>query len=162
MKQPQAIGNLVSRGMNDLLHARTGMTGDLISQWRTIAGDELADHCAPIKLKWARRASHAVGDAAEKPATLIVSASGVWALKVQHSTGEIIARVNAYFGYAAISRIAIEQRGPAKNKQIPIAKQRTSPRPSARVTDQVSDIRDPELRETLARLGAAIEQCRKR
>ena len=45
-----------------------------------------------------------------EPATLVIACEGFAALHVQHETGEIIGRVNAFLGFNAIGRIRIVQK----------------------------------------------------
>ena len=103
----------------------------------------------------------------QEPAALVVSASGIWALRLQHSTTEVIDRINAYFGYRAIGRIVIEQR----MVRAPGADKRTKARAgSAKLSDAetqdveslVSSVDDPALRETLRKLGLARKRDKKR
>ena len=45
-----------------------------------------------------------------EPAVLVIACEGVAALHLQHETGEIISRINAFFGFNAIGRIRIVQK----------------------------------------------------
>ena len=45
-----------------------------------------------------------------EPAVLVVACEGAAALHLQHETGEIISRVNAFLGFSAIGRIRIVQK----------------------------------------------------
>ncbi|MCB1418612.1 MAG: DUF721 domain-containing protein, partial [Notoacmeibacter sp.] len=70
----------------------------------------------PERIVWPRRASD---DDPFEPATLVVACEGFAALALQHETNEVIARVNAFLGFAAIGRVKIVQkpvRAPEKPK----------------------------------------------
>jgi hypothetical protein len=83
-------------------------------------------------------------------------ASG-WALEVQHREPQLVERINAFFGYRAIAKLALVQAPPAPSG--PPAP--PAPRPLAADEHQaldrrLEDIEDPALREALRRLGAAV------
>jgi hypothetical protein len=85
------------------------------------------------------------------------------ALHLQHETGEIINRVNAFLGFNAIGRIRIVQKPVLRDK----ARPKPVPRPltsveKAKLSDTVGKIEDEGLRASLERLGATILGQRKR
>jgi hypothetical protein len=78
------------------------------------------------------------------------------ALHLQHQSGEVIARVNAFLGFAAVARLKIVQKPVAV-----AAKKRSMPRKldgaeTARLDRMVDAIEDDGLREALARLGRSV------
>jgi hypothetical protein len=92
-----------------------------------------------------------------EPAVLVVACEGAAALYLQHETTEIIGRVNAFLGFAAVGRIRIVQK--------PLTAMAAKPRPSqrplsadekARLAGTVEKIEDDGLRASLERLGATI------
>jgi S-adenosylmethionine decarboxylase len=92
-----------------------------------------------------------------QPATLVIACEGAAAMRIQHETGAIVERVNAYLGFAAIGRIRIVQK--------PVAARQTPARPAARALDEeetgridrlVAGIEDEDLRASLASLGRAV------
>lgn len=162
MKDPVNIGDLVAKAVDPVLKRRAGMSAGLTAGWSGIVGEELAAHSQPLKIKWPKRAREA--DDAFEPATLVIAASGMWALRIQHQTGEIIGRVNAFFGYHAIARIAIEQKSFADAAKKPA--QNAPPKLSAdavkRLEEMTSDIDDEDLRRSVKALGARIIAERKK
>jgi hypothetical protein len=79
------------------------------------------------------------------------------ALDVQHNAAQIIERINAYFGYAAIKELRIVQ-GPLREGSEP---PRAAPRPpTLPLTHDVAHVADPALRDALARLGAGVRASR--
>lgn len=117
--------------------------------WPQIAGWEMAAQSLPEKLLGVARGK-------EGPASLRIRCSGVAALELQHRQSELIERINAFFGYRAIDRIALTQ-GPLP--------ERASPRPPAPPLDprtratmqrEAEQVNDPELRAALKRLADAI------
>jgi hypothetical protein len=138
-------------------------TATLITDWAAIAGAELAACSVPERLKWPHRpgrteedaAPHARGDAkARQGATLVLRVDGARALDVQYKTGQIIERINAYFGYAAVAQLRIVQAPvSAMARAVPPA----ASKPAAALTQEVAHVADPGLRDALARLGANIQ-----
>jgi len=117
--------------------------------WPEIAGRELAGQSLPEKLVGVARGK-------EGPSGLRIRCSGVAALELQHRQSELIDRINAFFGYRAIDRIALSQ-GPLPERRAPRA-----PAPpldsKTRSTMQrdAEQVNDPELRAALKRLADAI------
>jgi hypothetical protein len=130
----------------------------LITEWPAIVGGELARSTAPERVKW-RRGVETVdeegGDAqrsSRSGATLVLRVDGAQALKVQYEARQIIERINAYFGYAAIAELRLIQAPAAA-----AARHDTPAKvPAAPLTREVSAIAHPGLRDALARLGGEI------
>jgi hypothetical protein len=134
----------------------------LVTDWATIAGRELAAYTAPERLKWPRAVERSDDDAGEagkgRPgATLVLRVDGGRSLDVQHNARQIIERINAYFGYAAVAELRIVQAPVGAEDRFA----RPAPRASARpLTAEVAHIADPGLRDALARLGAEVKAGR--
>ena len=135
----------------------------LITDWPTIVGRELAAVTAPERLKWPRPVEYAEdGTAANanakgRPgATLVLRADGSQALAVQYGARQIIERINAYFGYAAVAELRIIQ---APVGEAPVVR-RPARRPAEPLTHEVAGVADAGLRDALARLGAGVRAGR--
>ena len=87
-----------------VLRKRAGVSIGLVQSWDEIAGAKLARSSRPEKIVWPRRLHE---EDPFEPATLVIACEGAAALHLQHETGEIIGRVNAFLGFAAIGRIKI-------------------------------------------------------
>jgi hypothetical protein len=134
-------------------------TATLLTDWATIVGRDLAVCTAPERLKWPRAVERSDEDAGNgRPgATLVLRVDGGRSLDVQHNARQVIERINAYFGYAAIAELRIVQAPIGVDGQPP----RPAPRASARpLTTEVAHIADPGLRDALARLGAEVKAGR--
>lgn len=147
------VSDLAAHVIDPVLRKRAGITIGLVQSWDEIAGERLARSTRPEKIAWPRRLSD---DDPFEPATLVIACEGAAALRLQHETGEIIARVNAFLGFAAIGRIRIVQKPVA-----PAPKPRPRMRPlsgqeTARLDTLVAGIEDDALREALARLGRSV------
>lgn len=158
------LGALVSKAVAPLVQKRAGLNTDLLAQWSNFAGDEMGRNTQPLRVKWQRRTID-LDEASDghEPGTLVVAASGMWALKLQHQTAETISRINQYFGYKAIGRIVIEQ------KPIAVSARKTRPpamplppKQAEAIDRAVAGIEDEALQETLRKLGRSIKADQKR
>jgi hypothetical protein len=97
-----------------------------------------------------------------EPAVLVIACEGSAALHLQHETGEIIGRVNAFLGFSAVGRIRIVQKPVAPPSSVPRPIPRVlSQEEKARLASTVGEIEDDGLRASLERLGATIVGTRK-
>jgi hypothetical protein len=129
----------------------------LITDWPVVVGRELAAVTAPERLKWPRPVEYAEdGTDAPAGATLVLRVDGSQALAVQYGARQIIERINAYFGYAAVAELRIVQ---APVGEAPAAR-RPARRTAEPLTHEVAGVADAGLREALARLGAGVRAAR--
>ncbi|MEL7465033.1 MAG: DUF721 domain-containing protein [Pseudomonadota bacterium] len=74
----------------------------LLTEWRAVVGEALARVCRPVKVSYSRKGP-GLG------ATLIVTAEGARAPEVDMQKERILEKVNAFYGYRAVSRLSIDQ-----------------------------------------------------
>lgn len=122
----------------------------ILTEWDAVVGARIAALCRPVKLGYASK--QGMGG------TLTLGALGASALEVQHLTSQIVERVNAHYGYRAISRIRLVQMGPDAFAAAGARKKTPSHRPEvvAQVRETVAPVRGEGLREALERLGQNI------
>jgi len=158
-RNPVAVSDLATQILDPVLRKRAGISIGLVQSWEEIVGPRLARSSRPEKIQWPRRMGD---DDPFEPAVLVVACEGAAALHLQHETGEIIGRVNAFLGFSAVGRIRIVQK--------PMTSVSSEPRPHPRVLSQeekarlartVGEIEDDGLRASLERLGATIVGTRK-
>lgn len=151
---PVAVSDLAGEILDPVLRKRAGISIGLVQSWEEIVGERLAATSRPEKIVWPRRMSE---DDPFEPATLVVACEGMAALRLQHETMEVIGRVNAFLGFAAIGRIRIVQKPVASERRKAIKAPRTlSPAEQERVSGLTGKIEDEGLREALRRLGASV------
>ncbi len=122
----------------------------LIVEWDAVVGAANAALCRPIRLSYA--AKEGIGG------TLTLGVLGVNALQIQHLEPQLIERVNAHYGYRAISRIRIAQLGPeafARARQTAETPQ-LRPEEVREVRQTVEPVQDESLRTALEKLGRNI------
>lgn len=153
-RNPVPVSDLASAILDPVLRRRTGMSVGLVQSWEEIVGPRLATSTRPERIVWPRRMQE---DDPFQPATLLVACQGFAALHVQHETGEIIGRVNAFLGFNAIGRIKIVQKPVHRAEERAKPKLRpVSPAEQARIARTVSGVDDEGLRASLERLGRTI------
>jgi hypothetical protein len=143
--------------LNDVFaeaYAKQGFAArELVTRWAQIAGAEIAAHAEPLKMQWPRP----VEGQPQEPATLVLRVEGPMALEIQHSADVILERVNRFFGWSAVGRLALRQ-APLSRRKGPAPSRAPDPKAVAEVAETLSAVEDEELRAALARLGAAIKR----
>jgi hypothetical protein len=135
-------------------YAKQGFAArELVTRWADIAGPEVAAHSEPLKIQWPRP----VQGQPQEPATLVLRVEGPMALEIQHASDVILQRVNRFFGWSAVGRLALRQ-APLTRRNRPPASRVPDASAVAKVAETLSSVEDEELRAALARLGASIKR----
>ena len=135
-------------------YAKQGFAArELVTRWAEIAGPEISAHSEPLKMQWPRP----VEGQPQEPATLILRVEGPAALEIQHSSDVILQRVNRFFGWSAVGKLALRQ-APLSRKDRPSRPRAPDPKTVAEIEGSLSSVEDEQLRAALARLGAAIKR----
>lgn len=150
---PVPVSDLATAILDPVLRRRAGISIGLVQNWDEIVGQSLAGVTRPERVVWPKRRSD---DDPFEPATLVVCCSGLDALQLQHQTGEVIDRVNAYLGFAAIGRMRIVQKPVGEAKPKPLPPRELSPVEARKIEGVTAEIEDEELREALSRLGRSV------
>lgn len=122
----------------------------LLTHWDEIAGADVAALARPVKVGYGREGMGA---------TLTLLCTGAAAPLVQMRLEEIREKVNACYGYAAISRLKITQTAPG---DVGFAEPQVAFTPAPRSVDEAKvrevahDIADPGLRTALERLARNV------
>lgn len=144
----RAIGGLAQRLTSNLTgkgsKARSSVTR-LRVDWTTIVGAELARVTQPEALLAGRGAARLLRLKVESAA----------ALEIQHRGGQIVERVNAYFGHRMIDDIRLIQ-GALTHKPPPPVLPKPDPRTVQQIESRAAGVEDPDLRAALVRLGARV------
>lgn len=120
----------------------------VVSRWAEIVGDRYAKVSSPESIRF---------PAGKKSGgTLSIVVQGAHAPLMQHLAPVITERVNRFFGYHAVAKLAFRQGAP-------IAREKAPKRPELRpvpkqLGEGLREIADPELRACLEALAARIEQ----
>lgn len=156
---PLQISEIANGLMDPVLSRRAGISTSLLGSWDEIAGEDFADCTRPEKIAWPRR-DGSDSEGGHQPGTLTIACEGARALFLSHAQGELIERINGFFGFPAVRQIRIVQ------KPVSVASRtRTRPQPlrgdSARkLADMMDGIENEALRKAVERLGTAVLQPR--
>jgi hypothetical protein len=126
----------------------------LLTHWAEIAGVEMARMTLPVKVGYGREGMGA---------TLTLLTTGAVAPLVEMQKEALRERVNAAYGYAAISRILLTQtaatgfaEGQARFAAAPKAAPAENPAITAAAAQTAAAVRDPALREALESMAKNI------
>jgi hypothetical protein len=164
-KGARQISEMTNRLMDPVLSKRAGINTALLGSWDEIAGSDFADCTRPEKITWPRRSMNMRGDNVEgeyQPGVLTIACEGARALFLTHAEGELIQRINGFFGYPAIRQIKIVQK-PVSAPVKPGRNIRPLDRRQALYLDElVAEVETDVLKTALKRLGTAVLGQKKR
>ncbi len=144
------LADLVGNCLNAAF-ARQGFAAvEIVTHWEDIVGADLARRSEPMRLVWPRR------DDPDSEGTLTIRVEGAYALEVQHLAPVVIERVNRYFGWRCVGRIALRQGPVSPRRPAPTAPIEPAPETIAAVERDLGVFEDARLKSALARLGALI------
>src|SRR5271167_3691668 len=128
-------------------YAKQGFAArELVTRWAEIAGPEVAVHSEPLKIQWPRP----VEGQPQEPATLVLRVEGPAALEIQHASDVVLQRVNRFFGWSAVGKLALRQ-APLSRRDRPKRPRPPEAKEVAEVEKTLSSVEDEELRAALAR-----------
>src|SRR4030088_1222326 len=130
-------------------YAKQGFAArELVTRWAEIAGSEIAAYSEPLKMQWPRP----VEGQPQDPATLVLRVEGPMALEIQHSSDVILQRVNRFFGWSAVGRLALRQ-APLARRNRPTPSRAPDPKSVSKVAETLSSSYRTELCPAFAWLG---------
>jgi hypothetical protein len=150
---PRPLSAFAGATLNGALKAQGFASAEIVARWADIVGAEVAAHSEPLKINWPRRAD----EETPEPATLVLRVEGPAAIEIQHLSAVILERVNRFFGWRAVGRLALRQ-APLRRRAPKPAPPPPDPAVAARIAEGLPQIEDESLRQALARLGAAIKR----
>lgn len=157
MNKPRSYARPLADLANPLLagsFARQGFaSAELVTRWPDIVGAEIALNCEPIKMQWPRTPDTET----QEPGTLVLRVEGPASIEIQHMAPQILERVNRFFGFAAVGKLALRQAPLARRQR----RKRKTPDPEAvkRMAQSLPGIEDEGLKDALARLGASVKSA---
>ncbi|MFN7224796.1 MAG: DUF721 domain-containing protein [Paracoccaceae bacterium] len=131
----------------------------LLTHWTDVVGEDLSRCTRPVKVGYGREGFGG---------TLTLLTTGAMAPMIEMQKETIRSKVNAVYGYNAISRVLLTQTAPigfaegqAEFTPAPKAERVTDPAIKAAATETVAPIHDPGLRAALEALAENILNRRK-
>lgn len=126
----------------------------LLTHWAEAVGEDMARKTRPVKIGYGKGGMGA---------TLIVLVKAAEAPMIQMALPQLKDRVNAVYGYAAISHIHLTQtaangfaEGQAEFSQAPKALKQSDPATTAKAAAVAESVADPSLRQALEQLAQNI------
>lgn len=145
------LADLVGKTVGDAF-ARQGFAAvEIVTRWQEIVGEDLAKRSEPMKLTWLRR------DDPDSVGVLQVRVEGAYALEIQHLQPVIIERVNRYFGWRCVGRLAIRQGPVALRRKRPAPRKEPAAAEIENTRKTIGKFEDEKLGYSVARLGALIK-----
>lgn len=120
---------------------------EILKRWRDIAGAHLYRFTRPQRISFPK--------GRRDGGTLFLEVAGAASVEVHHVSRQLIERINAFYGYAAIAKIKVV--AARINRPRPVDEITTippDPAALAAASRRTAGVKDPELRRSLAALGA--------
>lgn len=150
----EAASKLVAGHLRGPLEKRGFSEAKLITHWREIVGEEIAEAALPVKIRHGR---------GTLGATLVLLTTGGRAPLLDMQKDAIRQKVNACYGYNAVSKIQITQTAPtgfAEGQVAFAAREAPKPQPPPEIltaAKQAADpIHDDRLKDALERLARNV------
>jgi hypothetical protein len=143
----QTVGAVLPRVAGKALGKQGLGEAQLVQHWAEIVGERLAKSTSPERLSFTR--------GARRDGTLKLRVAPGIALEIQHSEPILLERINGFFGYRAVARIALSQTW-VPRQEPPPRRRPLQEGETAELDRRVASVSDEPLRAALKRLGAAI------
>lgn len=157
-RSARPLADFVAPGIADVCGKAGFSVVEVVTHWDEIVGPDLAPRSLPMKLQWARGGE-------TEPATLVVRVEGAYAIEMQYAAPVVIERINVYFGWRCVGRIALRQGPvPPRHARAPLV---PPPEPAAvsavrrELDREIGPFEDEALAASLARLGALVRRERR-
>lgn len=141
-----------SATLSTLLRSAAGKRGfaaaEIVTHWRLIVGDRLADCTLPERLRFER--------GGREGGILEVRVDGPLALEIQHLEPQILDKVNSFCGFRAAGRLKITRGRVPPRKEAPVPLPAIPAAERAEIDRLVATIENDNLREALASLGRSM------
>lgn len=145
------LRDLVGKVVGEAFTRQGFASAELVTRWAEIVGIEIAAHSEPMKIQWPRGADPQT----RSPGILVLRVEGPAAVEIQHLGSVICERVNRFFGWRAVERLAFRQSPLRRGANRP--GRRKNAADVSQLVATMPEIADEELRQALARLLAAVK-----
>lgn len=149
-----ALSKNISPLIKKILGKKGFMEVDIVTNWAKIVGEDLAQYSVPLKIDFKKNQRNNAILHLQVP-------SGAFALEIQHRENFILEKINAYFGYNAVSGVKIIQNSamPLKQDYEPVETKKQNlltDNEKNYIQQQTEDIKSQKLKEILIKLGHSI------
>ena len=139
------FGNTLPRGVKGILKKSGYNYSEIISKWSVLVGKDISSCAYPKSIKMKRGNSNG---------TLILAIKRGDEINIEYSKGEIINKINSYFGYKLINEIKLE----AINFNSKKTKNKNELRKfSKNFEEKINEIKNKNIRNSLSQLLKIIK-----
>ena len=128
---------------------------EILSNWASIAGEELAAATQPLRIDFKPQAR-------SDGILHLACENGAYALEIGHKTPYLIDKINTFFGYRAVSQIKIHQGFSLSSEERALnaihnhEKKLVTPEEETYIKEIVSGVQNPDLKARLESLGRKV------
>ncbi len=128
---------------------------EILENWENIAGQELYAYCRPEKIVFSK------GERQNGVLHVFVP-NGAFALELQHREKFVLDKINTYFGFAAASRLRINQNcsmdlSPVRHYPVEkVKKILVTPQEETYITKLSEGVENENLKNALIKLGVSV------
>jgi hypothetical protein len=148
---PRALANIVDKIARQSVGKDWNLYAALLEHWQEIVGTEYARVTTPVKITF----PHQPNEPRQRNGTLCVRLPKGLAMEFTYKTEQIRQRINGYFGYDAVAKIAFQPvygAGPAPSAPT----QTADPAALEEIRQTAKGIEDDDLRVALEAFGEAV------
>ena len=143
------FGNTLPRGVKGILKRNGYNYSEIISKWKMLVGEEIANFSNPKSIKMPNGNTNGI---------LTISVKRGNEIFIEYSKKEIINKINSYFGYQLINTIKLE----AVNSKIKKIKNNyTLNLYSKKFKEKVNQVKNENIRDALSQLLDAAKNDQK-
>jgi hypothetical protein len=146
----QPLAGLLNKCLGEAFARQGFASREILTRWADVVGPDIAAHAEPIRMQWPRDAR------GTEPATLVLRVEGPAGVEIQHQADIVLERVNRFFGWRAVDRLALRQ-APLRGQRKRPARPSADPEAARRIAQTLA-VKDAPLRVALGRLGAALKR----
>ena len=139
------FGNTLPRGVKSILKKNGYNYSEIISKWSVLVGKDISSCTYPKSIKMKKENSNG---------TLVLAIKRGDEINIEYSKGEIINKINSYFGYKLINEIKLE----AINFNSKKTKNKNELRKfSKNFEEKINEIKNKNIRNSLSQLLKIIK-----
>jgi hypothetical protein len=157
MRLPRTLGPAIHNVAQNAIGKDWSLYAALLEHWREIVGEEYAINTVPVKIIFPRgkKTDEKWGQAKRGGGSLSIRLPQGLAMEFSFLSEQIKKRINSYFGYEAIERIALETYY-EEGKTLSAPRKELSREQKETLHKSLETIENSELREALENLGQSI------
>lgn len=164
MRLPRNISSSIDQVARTAMGKDWNLYASLLERWTEIVGADYARETTPVKISFphGKKADEKWAAANRTGGTLTISLPQGLSLAFTHQIEQVRGRINTFFGYEAIERIALKPFYPTDDKPFTPPPRPLSSQEVKQLDEGTKDIENNELRDALQQLGASVLANQKR